>query len=193
MIITVTGPSGCGKTTAVKGLLRRLGNDACEFVSHTTRKPRSGENDGKDYYFVSRDKFWLTDYVETVEFNGNFYGLSQTEIRSKVDQYRWCFVILNPEGKDNLREFVNTEIPGCSIRSIYIKIDPEMAFGNLKHRDGVRKAKTRQAYDIAAGMYVSAGYDCIISNDSTKRDLIDNLHNYIVAMQFESSLNRRGS
>ena len=79
-VFIVCAPSGAGKTSLVAELLRR---DRCArlSVSHTTRAPRPGEQDGRDYHFVSRPAFEAMiergEFLESAEVHGNLYGTSQ--------------------------------------------------------------------------------------------------------------------
>ncbi len=77
MMIVLSSPSGAGKTTLSKRLLASDDNITMS-VSVTTRTPRSGEVDGKDYIFVTQDKFLSMrdqdELLESAEVFGNFYG-----------------------------------------------------------------------------------------------------------------------
>lgn len=86
MLFVVSGPSGSGKTTLVKRVLEEVDRAAFS-VSHTTRKRRVSEVEGKDYFFVSRDTFKKMikqdAFAEWAEVFGNFYGTSWEEIERK--------------------------------------------------------------------------------------------------------------
>lgn len=83
LIYVISAPSGAGKTSLVNALLNQLSwVDVC--VSHTTRTPREGEQDGREYYFVNQQRF--TSYIDQGQlieyarvFN-NYYGTSKAEI-----------------------------------------------------------------------------------------------------------------
>ena len=79
-MFVVCAPSGAGKTSLVAELLRRDRNAQLS-VSHTTRAPRPGEQDGRDYHFVSRSTFESMiergEFLESAEVHGNLYGTSQ--------------------------------------------------------------------------------------------------------------------
>ena len=83
----VCAPSGAGKTSLVAELLRRDRNVRLS-VSHTTRAPRPGEQEGRDYRFVSRPAFESMikrgEFLESAEVHGNLYGTSQ----AWIDQQR---------------------------------------------------------------------------------------------------------
>jgi len=76
-VFIVSGPSGSGKTTVVEHLLRTV-RDTMFSVSYTTRKPRAGEQDGREYYFVSRERFEemiaREEFLEYADVFGNLYG-----------------------------------------------------------------------------------------------------------------------
>ncbi len=89
LLLILSSPSGAGKTT----LSRRLLEDFDDFtfsVSHTTRAPRNGEVDGKDYHFVSPDAFQTLieqhSFAEWAHVHGNVYGTSVSELdRAKAE------------------------------------------------------------------------------------------------------------
>ncbi len=84
----VSAPSGAGKTTLLAQLLACLPNVVFS-VSHTTRQPRPGEQDGIEYHFVNRGHFEQmieTDqFLEWAEYNGNLYGTSYAFLRQQSD------------------------------------------------------------------------------------------------------------
>ncbi|XP_047632288.1 guanylate kinase isoform X2 [Phacochoerus africanus] len=76
--VVLSGPSGAGKSTLLKKLLQEHSSIFGFSVSHTTRDPRPGEENGKDYYFVTREVMQRDiaagDFIEHAEFSGNLYG-----------------------------------------------------------------------------------------------------------------------
>ena len=87
MIFVITGPSGCGKSTLVKGVISDI-KDIQFSVSHTTRKKRNSEEEGEDYYFVSKAEFekMITSEIEKIHAClDNFLadmGIRDSEINS---------------------------------------------------------------------------------------------------------------
>lgn len=77
LLIVLSGPSGVGKSTVIGGLLK-CRHDICFSVSATTRPPRPGEEDGRDYFFRTREEFLrMIDknaFLEYAEYVGNYYG-----------------------------------------------------------------------------------------------------------------------
>ena len=85
-LFTVVAPSGAGKSSLVAALLAR--DHSIELsVSYTTRPPRVGEVDGREYYFVTREKFTALmvadEFLESAEVYGNLYGTSRKWIESR--------------------------------------------------------------------------------------------------------------
>jgi guanylate kinase len=88
-LIIITGPSGVGKGTLVRALLARH-QDLHLSVSATTRPPRPGEIDGKDYYFMSKDQFEALiqagEFLEWAEYAGNYYGTPRSKVEAQIQQ-----------------------------------------------------------------------------------------------------------
>ncbi|HVT59889.1 MAG TPA: guanylate kinase [Thermoanaerobaculia bacterium] len=92
-LFILSAPSGTGKTTLIQSLLRGglAGFGGLAFsVSHTTRKPRPGETDGRDYHFVSAEVFQgmiAADlFLEWAEVHANYYGTSWAEVTPRLEQ-----------------------------------------------------------------------------------------------------------
>ena len=87
IIVILSSPSGAGKTTLVKEISKK--NNFQISISHTTRKPRSNETDGKDYYFVSHIEFKnLIDedkFLEYAKVFQNYYGSSKDIVFKKLN------------------------------------------------------------------------------------------------------------
>ncbi len=104
----VAAPSGTGKTTICRALVEGDG-EIENSVSHTTRKPRSGEVDGESYYFVDEARFLelqrAGEFLEHAEYNGNLYGTSSEKLRAILED-RGHDVILEIEvqGAGQIRE-----------------------------------------------------------------------------------------
>ena len=86
-LIIVSAPSGTGKTTILKHVMERVERLVFS-VSHTTRAPRSGEQDGTDYFFVSHETFEQMTaagaFLEWARVHGNCYGTAIAQIAGKL-------------------------------------------------------------------------------------------------------------
>jgi guanylate kinase len=86
-VFVITGPSGVGKGTLIAELLSRIPELELA-VSATTREPRDGEQDGRDYHFLSPEEFdrraAAGDFLEFATYSGNRYGTLRSEIESRL-------------------------------------------------------------------------------------------------------------
>ena len=90
-LFIITAPSGAGKTTLIKRAIdyaKKINEQVHLAVSHTTRNPRSGEENGKDYSFINEEEFKYNiaqnEYLEYALVHGNLYGTPKSEIENKL-------------------------------------------------------------------------------------------------------------
>ncbi|EMC97482.1 hypothetical protein BAUCODRAFT_33198 [Baudoinia panamericana UAMH 10762] len=106
--IVVSGPSGSGKSTLLKRLFEQYPGRFGFSVSHTTRQPRPGEEDGVAYNFVTRDAFLkLIDengFIEHAEFSGNLYGTSVQAVKSVAEKGQTCILDIEMEGVKQVKK-----------------------------------------------------------------------------------------
>lgn len=83
-LFIIAAPSGCGKTSLVKELVKTT-NNLCVSVSHTTRKPRTREIHGENYFFVSEAEFNQINnnkgFIESAHVFGNYYGSAKQTVK----------------------------------------------------------------------------------------------------------------
>ena len=164
-ILVITGPSGVGKGTLIKGLLERLPGLQLA-VSATTREPREGEMNGRDYHFLSPEDFdrrvAAGEFVEHAEYAGNRYGT----LRSELARPARCIVLeIDVQGARQVRE----TLP----EAMLIFIEPP-SFEDLARRLARRGADSREQIDRrleAAREELDArdDFDHRIVNDDLKR------------------------
>ena len=119
LLLIISSPSGAGKTTLTRDLLAHF-SDITFSVSHTTRKPRATEVEGRDYYFVNRQQFdeliEAHAFVEWAEVHGNFYGTSLAEIeRARAEQKRGIVFDVDYQGGRQIRRLWPAESVLCFI------------------------------------------------------------------------------
>ena len=105
-LFIVSAPSGAGKTSLVNALLASS-QQIDVSVSYTTRPPRPGEVDGKDYHFVNRETFLIMakngDFLESAEVYGNLYGTSQSWIEMETAAGRDILLEIDWQGAAQVR------------------------------------------------------------------------------------------
>ena len=106
-LFIIAAPSGCGKTSLVKALLESSSKLSVS-VSHTTRKPRKAEINGKNYHFISKERFGEmasnNDFVEFAEVFGNMYGTARSNIKEKLDANIDIILEIDWQGARQVRE-----------------------------------------------------------------------------------------
>ena len=104
VMIVLSSPSGAGKTTLVKLLSKR--NGYVTSISHTTRKPRSNEVNGKDYFFVDETEFMKMinkdEFLEYAKVFNNFYGTTKSNVISHLDNGKNVIFDIDWQGTDQI-------------------------------------------------------------------------------------------
>jgi guanylate kinase len=107
MLFVVSAPSGGGKTSLCKEVIKRLPNFE-HGISYTTRKRRPTEVDGKDYHFVSKEKFMkMVEADEVVEYafvHGNYYGTSINDIARTLSKGKNLLIDIDVQGAIQIEE-----------------------------------------------------------------------------------------
>src|SRR5438477_12115413 len=102
----VSAPSGSGKTTLLQRLLRSL-KDLKFSVSYTTRRPRQGEQNGVDYFFVDRAAFLgmveSGAFLEWAEFNAQLYGTARTFVHERLEEGKDVILDIDVQGAKQVK------------------------------------------------------------------------------------------
>ncbi|MGH3145585.1 MAG: guanylate kinase, partial [Rubrobacter sp.] len=105
-LIVVSGPSGAGKSTLIKASLEAVPELAYS-VSATTRDPRPGEVEGRDYLFLSREEFerWIEEgrFLEWAEYSGNLYATSEQKVEELMESGRSVILEIELRGARQVR------------------------------------------------------------------------------------------
>lgn len=105
--IVLSGPSGAGKSTLLKRLFTEFPNKFGFSVSSTTRSPRPGEVDGKDYNFVSVETFknMISEdkFVEWAQFSGNYYGTTVASVKKVIESGKTCILDIDMQGVKSVK------------------------------------------------------------------------------------------
>ncbi|XP_018613230.1 guanylate kinase isoform X3 [Scleropages formosus] len=166
--VVLTGPSGAGKSTFLKRLLQEYEGVFGFSVSHTTRKPRPGEENGKDYHYVSREAMQAGiangEFIENAEFSGNMYGTSKAAVQDVQAKNLICLLDIDMQGVLNIKK--------TDLNPIYISIQPpsmEILEKRLRDRKTESEESLQKRLDVARkDMELSKKpgmFDVIIIND----------------------------
>lgn len=117
MLLVVSGPSGSGKTT----LSRRLADsgEVCYSISCTTRLPRPGEVDGRDYHFLTREAFEnrleAGDFLEHAMVHGHLYGSLKSEVLSHLKAGEDVVMDIDVQGAEQVRSCADPDIRRAAV------------------------------------------------------------------------------
>ncbi|MEW8498145.1 MAG: guanylate kinase [Candidatus Thiodiazotropha taylori] len=160
----LSAPSGAGKTSLLKALRQQDGALQVS-ISHTTRPVRPGEEDGKDYHFISQELFQemigAAAFLEHAEVFGNFYGTSESEVRAKLDAGQDTVLEIDWQGAQQVRKRFPDAV------SIFIlPPSPEALYERLSARgqdsEAVIQGRMQQA---VSEMSHYAEFDYLVIND----------------------------
>lgn len=103
--IVISGPSGAGKSTILSRLFEEFPGKFGFSISHTTRGPRGTEQNGKEYYFVTKEEFLdlveKKGFVEHAQFGGNHYGTSIKAVSDIAEKGQICILDIEMEVRSN--------------------------------------------------------------------------------------------
>jgi guanylate kinase len=106
-VFVITGPSGVGKGTLIEQLLERIPELELS-ISATTREPRPGEVDGRDYHFLSPEEFRRRleagDFLEHASYSGNYYGTLRSEVEQRVERCHSVVLEIEVQGARQVRD-----------------------------------------------------------------------------------------
>ena len=112
-LFIISAPSGAGKTSLVKALLQRC-DDLSVSISHTTRAPRAGEVDGKDYYFVDEPQFrkMINDnqFLEYARVFDNYYGTSRQRIEEDLKSGHNIILEIDWQGARQVKSLLRSAV-----------------------------------------------------------------------------------
>ena len=187
ILVVVSGFSGAGKGTVMKRLLEKY-DDYALSISVTTRNPRPGEEDGREYFFRKREEFEkliqedaLIEYAQYVE---NYYGTPRSYVEEQLQAGRNVILEIEIQGAMKVKK----KIP----EALLVFVTPPTV-EELERRLRDRGTETAQviADRLASEGYEGKGmdqYDYILVND-TVEECVDHLHQIIVSEHSRASRN----
>ena len=166
IMVILSSPSGAGKTTLVKLLAKK--NNFYVSVSHTTRKPRPNETDGKDYFFVTDQEFKRLiknqEFLEYAKVFNNYYGTSRTPVIQNLEKNQNVIFDIDWQGADQIK---NKKMDYKLITFFILPPSKKVLFERLSNRDMKDKliAEERmKQFDRDVLHWIN--YDYIVINDN---------------------------
>jgi len=175
-ILIVSGPSGCGKSTILKEVLKDI-PDYYFSISTTTRAPRVGEQNGVDYYFVSKEEFEQGiregSFLEYAKVHDNYYGTSLSPIIEALNKGKLVIFDIDVQGHLIVRKELSDVVTSVFITTPTLKI--------LEERLNNRKTDSKEIIEkrvINAKKEIEffQDYDYLVINDNLEKATQDVLY-----------------
>merc|ERR1712223_2006718 len=189
--LVLCGPSGVGKSTIVERIKKAFPDAFALSVSHTTRKPREGEQEGVSYFYTDREKMQEAidndEFIETAEFSGNMYGTSKAAVQSVIQRGKICILDIDMQGVKQIKK--------TDLNPMYVFIYPPSR-EELEKRLRGRKTETEEslqkrlaAADAEMAFGTEENFDMVIVNDDidkVEEQLTDFLKPHIDSLEEEN-------
>jgi len=167
ILVVISGPSGVGKTTVVERVLAGAGY--ARAVTATTRAPREGEVDGRDYVFLGRDDFLSRvardEFLEHATVYGNLYGTPRAHVTDILDRGEVCILNVDVQGAAQVRGRIGP--------ALFLFIGPpsfEVLEARLTGRGTEGRETAMRRLDVAREELARQDeYDVVVVNDELDR------------------------
>ncbi len=183
-MIILSSPSGAGKTTLVK-LLAKSKNYQIS-ISHTTRKPRENEANGKDYFFINEEEFKNLinkgEFLEYAKVFNNFYGTALKPVQDNLDNGKNVIFDIDWQGAQQIK---NKRLKYKLITFFVLPPSKEVLFNRLSNRDMKDKVIVEERMkEFNKDVLHWKNYDYVVINDK-----LDNCFEEISAL-IDSEINK---
>jgi len=171
LLLVVSAPSGAGKTTLCRFLIERLGFRFS--VSHTTRPPRPGEVEGRDYYFVSREEFEdmisRGEFLEWAEVHGHLYGTSRAEVEGALARGEDLLLDIDVQGAASLRRTLPEAVFVFIAPPSLAELERRLRARGTESEEALRRRLSRAREEMTFAPW----FDYVVVNDRVERAFED--------------------
>lgn len=176
VLVIISGPSGVGKDTIARRVINRRPQDFYFVVTATTRKPRDGEEEGFDYFFVSNDQFaHMIEEDELLEYAvvyNQYKGIPKQQVRDALNSGKNVIMRLDVQGTATVRRIIPSAITVFlrtpSEEDLINRLrnrDTDPAEGvNLRIAEAIREMKRMQEFDY-----------CVINAENEQEKAVDQI------------------
>lgn len=187
LLLVISGFSGAGKGTVIKRLLE-LHDEYSLSISATTRKPREGEADGREYFFKTVEEFekMIADdaLIEHAQYVGNYYGTPKAYVEEQLDNGSNVILEIEIQGAMNIRKM----FPDALLLFITPPSSAELE-NRLRGRgtedEGTIKARLSRAAKESEGV---EDYDYIVINDEVD-SCVSRIHDIVLSEKMKAVYN----
>ncbi|XP_033229295.1 guanylate kinase isoform X2 [Belonocnema kinseyi] len=171
--LVLCGPSGTGKSTLIKKLFDELPDSFGFSISHTTRKPRAGEQNGKEYYFTDKEEMQSQidrgQFLESATYSGNMYGTSKRAVEDVQRAGKVCVLDIDVQGVKQIKKTITLD-------PLYVFVKPP-SISELEKRLRERNTETEESLQLrlkAAQEEIEYGeqpgnFHLVIENDNVEK------------------------
>ncbi len=178
-LIILTGPSGVGKGTVIKEILG-IDENISLSISATTREPREGEQEGKNYYFMNEEKFKdmikKNLFLEWAQFAGNYYGTPLSSVNEKIKKGFIVLLEIEVEGAKQIKEKFPDSLSIFLLPPNKAELERRIRNRGSDKEEAIKKRLLRANYEISA----SKEFDFALINnnvDETAKKIIKIIQN----------------
>lgn len=164
----MSAPSGAGKSSIIKHLRETRPDLDLQFsISATSRKPRKGEENGREYYFLTpeefKEKVARDEFVEWEEvYEGTFYGTLLSEVEKKVEEGHTVIMDIDVKGSLNVKKKFREKALAIFIMPPSIQeLETRLRHRNTDSDDEVARRLAKAGYELT----FAPQFDCVVIND----------------------------
>lgn len=177
-LVVISGFSGAGKGTLMKALMKQYGDHYALSISATTRKPRPGEKDGVDYFYVTTEKFEhmiaADELIEYAQYVKNYYGTPKAYVQQQLELGKNVILEIEIQGALKIKEqFPDTIL--MFVTAPDAKTLRDRLIGRGTETQDIIHARLARACEESEGI---ENYDYLVVNDTVEHG-VDVIHRLI--------------